>query len=213
VDAQNDMSKLNPPEAVELTKACPPVKIVFESDGEDHEVHFTHKPVGLVFKASKINQRLPLVVEATNAGTRQLGVQPGWVLKSVNGWDTSGKTYEQVTEFMAPRVQKLPFHEKFQNGLRMVFESNGEQHEVCFTHKPLGLALSPELPWIVRSTSDAAQELGVQKGWVLKSVFEDIISESGLSYQALAKLIASYINCLPDAKTKDAVVAEALLGA
>merc|ERR1719160_1549302 len=119
--------------------------MVFESNGKEHAVYFTCRPLGLIFCP-----KLPLVVEATSNATARLGVQAGWVLKSVDRSNISGMSYDQVLQLLAPLVErKLPVDANLQNGLEIVFESNGEERVVNFTKRPLGVTFNAELPLTV----------------------------------------------------------------
>jgi hypothetical protein len=171
------------------------MQMVFVSKGQEHSICFTHKPLGLIF-----NKKVPLVVEVTYANEtadKLLQVQPGWALRSINNANIEGMTYQQVIQLMAPSAEELPLDERLQKGLKIVFESNGEEHPVCFPSKPLGIQLSASLPLIVRVSSGAAEQLGVQTGWTVKSFFDLEIAKSGLTYAQVANVMAAYSKYLP----------------
>merc|ERR1719160_773419 len=92
------------------------------------------------------------------------------ILKSVNGVDVSTKNYYEVAQHMSPLLAKLPLEERLQNGIEIIFESEGREHAITFRQKPLGMAFQPQLPLIVHSLSDAAKELGILRGWKVKSI-------------------------------------------
>merc|ERR1719247_2957712 len=81
--------------------------------------------------------------------------------------------YSDIVETEVPQLDK-----NSTQGLKVVFESNGKQHPVLFSHKPVGLSFNPGLPLVVTNVSDAALNLGVQAGWEAKS-FDEFNIESG----------------------------------
>jgi hypothetical protein len=192
-----DEKMSNPPKAVTFPIApegpAPDkgVEMVFASEGTDHVVSFTRRPIGLIFNFS-------FVVEVANDANRKLGVQVGSVLKSIDGSDLSGMTRDQIEQLLVPVVEKLPLDEILQNGLRIVFESNGEQHAVSFTEKPIGVSFSRQLPLVVMATNDVAKELGVQEGWVVKSISDMTITGSDLTYAQVSQFLVAYVKYLPN---------------
>eukprot|EP00746_Dinoflagellata_sp_MGD_P076112 gnl/MRDRNA2_/MRDRNA2_30621_c0_seq1.p1 gnl/MRDRNA2_/MRDRNA2_30621_c0~~gnl/MRDRNA2_/MRDRNA2_30621_c0_seq1.p1 ORF type:complete len:291 (+),score=69.09 gnl/MRDRNA2_/MRDRNA2_30621_c0_seq1:94-966(+) len=150
------------------------LKVVFESEGVQHPVLFTQLPLGLIF-----HQKLPMVVDKTFDMAAQLGVQAGWVVKSVNDQDIddSDMTYDQVVELINKGKEKLPSNTE----LKVVFESNDEQHTIVFTEKPLGLTFKPELPLVVEEASEATKRMGVKEGWVVKRINNQDVSDCSMS--------------------------------
>lgn len=147
----------------------PHLKMVFWSNGEPHPVSFTQKPLGLTFRAGGESQSLPIVVNSSN----HLAVQPGWVLVSVNDKNISdsGMTYDQMVKNLQGLARDLPLDSNFMKELKVIFESNGEEHPVSFKQKPLGLRFRPGChPPVVDNVCGHAERLGVQPGWVMKSI-------------------------------------------
>lgn len=155
-------------------KANQGLKVVFESEGVQHPVLFTQLPLGLIF-----HQKLPMVVDKTFDMAARLGVQAGWVVKSVNDQDIdeSDMTYDQVVELINKGKQKLPSNTE----LKVVFESNDDQHTIVFTEKPLGLTFKPELPLVVEEASEATKRMGVKEGWVVKRINNQDVSDCSMS--------------------------------
>jgi hypothetical protein len=137
------------------------LEIGFESNGGQQSVSFVHRPLGLTFRPG-----FPLVVATTNHPS----VQPGWVVKSINGANISesAMTHLQVIQHINNLVQHLPLAMKKE--LKMIFESKGDEHPAVFRKKPLGLTFSQGRPLVVETVSGDAALQGVEVGWVLKSI-------------------------------------------
>lgn len=84
--------------------------------------------------------------------------------------------------------------------LKVVFESDGEHYPVFFTQLPLGLIFNPELPMVVDKTFDIAARLGVKVGWVVKSVNDQDIQESDMTYDQVVELIKKGKQQLPSSR-------------
>merc|ERR1739847_203099 len=78
----------------------------------------------------------------------------------------------------------------------MVFESNGKQHHVVFTEKPLGIILRPQLPVTVDHCVGFAKELGVEAGWLVKSINGQDISKSCTTLDQVLEVMGTAVSSL-----------------
>jgi hypothetical protein len=93
------MSPMSPP---------PQVKMIWETPGGESVTVFARRqPLGLNF-----NKELPIVVTAAKEGShgKELGIQPGWSLKSLEGTDVSARSkykFEDVSRLLQAAMGKL----------------------------------------------------------------------------------------------------------
>jgi hypothetical protein len=172
-------------------------KLVFhDKDGSEHTVHVEFQPLGLVFETS-----LPLIVARHKFDSygAALGIEVGWVLKEINGRDvTDVNSADQALELLSIELSELPFDDP-QHACTIVFDAFGKDETVRVRYKPLGLQFSIELPLKVASvTHDGCGELlGIQRGWIFKSINGVDLSSVNSLHQSLSSL-AHQINGLPD---------------
>jgi len=162
------------------------LKLVFQAKGKHHPVVFKCKPRCLTFSA-----KLPMVVELS----LDPPVKAGWVLKSVNDKDIQecGMTHSQVHDLLQTCTEKLVSKG---HSIPVVFESQSAEHRVVFRQRPLGLTLS-EPTLTVTSTSDIASSLGVERGWVVRKVFDQDVSDSGMTNNKVVSLMKVWEASLP----------------
>jgi len=93
--------------------ADPPLIDTASANGAPHEVTFKKKPFGIARYAPGSNGNGAVVMEVTQAsrypGDPQgqafvAGVQPGWVVKTVNGVDVTAVKFEDIMESMDDEV-------------------------------------------------------------------------------------------------------------
>mmetsp|Transcript_31104 Transcript_31104/g.56585 ORF Transcript_31104/g.56585 Transcript_31104/m.56585 type:complete len:134 (+) Transcript_31104:77-478(+) len=65
--------------------------ILFEMNGEEFEVQFKHRPIGLEFE-----NQLPIVVCKIRGHAEELGVKIGWTFKAIEGVPIAGKDFNTV---------------------------------------------------------------------------------------------------------------------
>lgn len=187
---QGSKQSVGPPPMKLEKKSNVGVEVIFESNGEEHPVTFTHKPLGMSF-----TQGLPLSVKNVSNEALRLGVQAGWVVKSFDGFNisTSGMTYVQVTQLMKQCTEGLPTSDSFKEGIKIAFELNGEQREVSFRQKPLGMTFMSQLPLTVKTSN----HLAVGEGWMVTSINDLNISQSAMGYDQVVQHLRALVQGLP----------------
>lgn len=164
------------------------LKLVFQAKGKHHPVVFKCKPRCLTFSA-----KLPMVVELS----LDPPVKAGWVLKSVNDKNIQecGMTHSQVHDLLQTCTEKLVSKG---HSIPVVFESQSAEHRVVFRQRPLGLTLSVEHRLTVTNTSHVASFLGVERGWVVRKVFDQDVTDSGMAYNKVVSLMKVWEASLPE---------------
>jgi len=77
--------------------------IVFTTpEGKDVLVTFVKGPIGITF-----NNKLPLKAEVVQGHARELGVQPGWLFKSIQGAPCAGKDFDSLQAELVSLSQDL----------------------------------------------------------------------------------------------------------
>jgi len=138
--------------------------LVFETRNGEQTVYATHKPLGLVFQKGRLPIKITNVIESHG---KDIGVQIGWILKSINDRDITGfGSFADVNHIMHEEICKLP------GGVALTWDvGNGKEKTVWAMKKPLGLVFDKVLP--IKITIDKfghGYDIGVRKGWILKRV-------------------------------------------
>jgi hypothetical protein len=138
--------------------------LVFETRTGLQTVYATHKPLGLVYQKS----RLPIkITNVTESHGKDIGVQVGWVLKSINNRELSGfGNFEDIYHIMHEEMCKLP------GGVAMTWDiGDRRERTVWAMKKPLGIVFDKSLPiTITTETPGHGYDIGIRKGWILKRV-------------------------------------------
>jgi hypothetical protein len=118
------------------------------------------KPLGIRFPA-----KFPLGVERDQDTTRDLGVQTGWTLKTINGSSITGITdyLEMNSKLKAEGIGLLE--------VPMTWGTGDGDKTVYAIRKPLGLKFPSELPLKISEENEGhGKEIGVLIGWELKNI-------------------------------------------
>jgi hypothetical protein len=138
--------------------------LVFQTRTGLQTVYATHKPLGLVYQKS----RLPIkITNVTESHGKDIGVQVGWVLKSINNRELSGfGNFEDIYHIMHEEMCKLP------GGVAMTWDiGDRRERTVWAMKKPLGIVFDKSLPiTITTETPGHGYDIGIRKGWILKRV-------------------------------------------
>ena len=122
-------------------------------------IWFTRKPVGFDF-----HNEAPITVDSVFPGSHaaELGVQKGWIVRSIQGEDMDGEDFKTKFEHFAAALTALP------GGTEVVFRlPDGSERAVLLRTKPVGFDFHPASPIVVDDVKPKSQaaELGIQKGW------------------------------------------------
>lgn len=203
----NGLSALpGPPSSGRLTG----VQVAFEVPGAaEKTLWFSRKPVGFDFHC-----HAPITVDKVIPGSHadELGVQKGWVVRGIHGWDMGRKSFEEKFEHLTSALQSLP------GGAEIVFQVPQEdrstartdlpvvgpsERKVVLTQKPVGFDFNVDhAPIMVDSVlpGSYAAELGIQKGWVIRRINgEDM---GGKDYVAHVHYLTSCLRSLPTKSSK-----------
>jgi hypothetical protein len=118
---------------------------------------------------------------------KDLGIQVGWILMSVNGNDVSkAKDFAEVRDILRKEVgeKTIPLEEwrrseldaETQNsmvagGVPLIWDTPDGERTVYATKKPLGVKFNAEFPLKVKREPEGhSKEIGIKKGWILKFV-------------------------------------------
>lgn len=86
---------------------APFVEMVFDVEGEEKSVQIFRRPLGAEF--SKRSHRPTKVSKVDNQSYAwRLGIESGWIVKSVAGEDTITKTFKQTQEMIKSALLSLP---------------------------------------------------------------------------------------------------------
>jgi len=154
------------------------VPLVWEtpSSGEV-TVYARKKPLGVQFKAE-----FPLRVKREPEGHgKEIGIEVGWILKTVNGIDVASKDnmeevneilYREVGEKTMP-VEELRRHslDPVPRGVPLIWDTPSGERTVYARKKPLGVQFKAEFPLKVKREPEGhGKNIGIEVGWILKSV-------------------------------------------
>lgn len=155
------------------------VALVWTTPSGERTTYATRKPLGVQFCAE-----FPLKIKREPEGhAKEIGIEVGWILKSVNGIDVTAMTdIKKVNEILYREVgeKTVPVEEwnqalteplRIPKGVPLVWGTpNGEQ-TVHASRKPLGVQFRAEFPLRVKREPEGhAREIGIKVGWILKSV-------------------------------------------
>lgn len=137
--------------------------------------HFTESPLGIVFKPYKSPLQVKLV--QPDGLAERLGVEPNWIVVSVDGEDVSHQDWRYVVMKIDSVARYLPRFERIRldlpECLELDFEVMGEMQTVSCYKVPLGLRLAPGPAGLLVefvAPDGHADQLGIQKGWTLQKV-------------------------------------------
>jgi predicted metalloprotease with PDZ domain len=175
--------------------------IEFDAGGESKSIEIKEAPLGISF-----DNKLPIVVKRCDpeSSGAKAGVQPGWLFKSIGGESLNGLDYLATMELLKTKVSPLPKPEGADvlppGCLVIEFETDAGVKKVGFTKKPFKMTFDQKVPVVVKSVDDGghAQELGVQKGWQIKSIGgKDVASKD---FKSVLQLLQSGSKGLPEAR-------------
>jgi hypothetical protein len=89
---------------------APFLEIVFEVDGEDtglSSIRIARRPLGAEFSKHSSGSAMVKKVQAQSYAS-ELGLQAGWIVKSVDGYDMSVNSFKQVQDIIQSSVSRLP---------------------------------------------------------------------------------------------------------
>jgi len=204
------------------------VPMVWDTPQGERTVYATQKPLGVQFR-----REFPLKVKHEPEGHgKELGVKVGWVLKSVNGVDVTGpgdyesvvrlhgkkqpcqRDISQVSEVLYKEVgvETTPFvgeskpGKKPPLGVPLVWDTQQGERTVYATKKPLGVRFHAEFPLKVKHEPVGhGKELGIEMGWILKSVNGTIVTGPS-GFDPVLRLHGRDASCPSDLKTVDEVL-------
>lgn len=133
-------------------------------DGISTGVNFRRRPLGMTFANTT-----PISVEKVKDGghAEELGVQPGWVFKSIAGRPVEGMSWDAVADALQGAAAPLegPVVVEF-------LDEDGVATSVNFVKRPLGLKFRSTIPVEVESVvpEGHADQLGVLQGWKFKKI-------------------------------------------
>jgi hypothetical protein len=162
----------------EATMARHGIPLVWLTPSGEKTVYATRKPLGVQFRAE-----FPLKVKREPEGHgKDIGIQLGWILKSVNGIDVTGMTniakvneilYKETGEKTVPEEEFVEHHhtQQMQKAVELVWETPIGEKIVYATKKPLGVKFLANFPLKVKREPEGhGKELGIQLGWILKRI-------------------------------------------
>jgi hypothetical protein len=86
-----------------------PVEIIFEASGIDRLVTISHRPLGAEFaQVSKSSQAARISKLQPHGYAAELGLRVGWIVKSVDGINVTGKTFKEIHDAVRTSVSRLP---------------------------------------------------------------------------------------------------------
>lgn len=87
----------------------PSLELIFEVADHDKKVQIPSKPLGVEFSKSK-TKKGPVKVSSVcpDGCARTLGIEIGWVIKSIDGEDVKDKKFKEIQELMRSRLAGLP---------------------------------------------------------------------------------------------------------
>eukprot|EP00746_Dinoflagellata_sp_MGD_P134453 gnl/MRDRNA2_/MRDRNA2_68303_c0_seq1.p1 gnl/MRDRNA2_/MRDRNA2_68303_c0~~gnl/MRDRNA2_/MRDRNA2_68303_c0_seq1.p1 ORF type:complete len:281 (+),score=64.80 gnl/MRDRNA2_/MRDRNA2_68303_c0_seq1:79-921(+) len=83
-------------------------------------------------------------------------------------------------------------------GLNLTFQTfNKDPQTLSFTKAPLGFTFGLELPLVVTGATDDAKQKGVQVGWTILRINDQVIADSGMTHDECFKLLKTETEKLP----------------
>lgn len=135
--------------------------LVWQTHRGEQTTYATKKPLSICF-----DRDLPLKVTEAEGHGKAIGISVGWILNAVNGIDViEFSSFDEVEAVLQREINKLP------GGIPLTWDTGMRDVTVWATMKPLSLKFDRVAP--IRITRDQVghgHDIGIQVGWVLKSV-------------------------------------------
>lgn len=167
------------------------IPVTFNTGASIKTVTISRKPLGMIF-----GKQQPLTVTSVRKGSHcdNLGVLPGWVVKSVDGQDISKMSVEDAADLALSKMQGLP---QSDGSVVLVFDANGAERTVVASRKPFGATLLKQAPLTISKVAPDghADKLRVKPGWTLKSVAGEDLTK--MDYESAAAAFEKAMNPLP----------------
>jgi hypothetical protein len=171
-------------QSLENAEKATRVKLEFTTPQGQKIVWATRHPLGVNFEKG----HLPMKVTSINRGSHaeELGIQKDWILHKIDDQLDVSKVldFKQGYDLVRKSTTRLNLSrtdsEKKIMWLKLVFLTEHGEHTEWATRGPLGLNFQKEhLPMTVTSVNRGshAEELGIKKDWILKSIDDTDVSE------------------------------------
>jgi hypothetical protein len=147
------------------------VPLTWDTPSGIKTVYATEKVLGLQFSPS-----LPVKISREQKGHgKDLGVEVGWSLRSVNGVDVTCKTsFREVMKILHREVGLKPApkpKDQEQRKVLLTWDTPHGEKIVLATEKILGLHFPSSLPiTISREQEGHGKDIGIEVGWTLKNI-------------------------------------------
>jgi hypothetical protein len=165
--------------------------LTWETGNGKKTVFATRKPLGLLFDKEK-----PIrVIQDREGHGFDLGVREGWILTSINYVDIQWMNFDEQNRLLHTEVGKLP------GSIPLTFATPPDgMKTVWASQKPLGLIFEKdELPITISAVREGhSKDIGVQVGWVLKSINYKDVSVLN-SFQEVDDILRAEVARLPRA--------------
>jgi hypothetical protein len=96
-----------PPLAIKIGSYSDVLDMVFEFGGEEKHIKICHRPFGVEFGKTQAGCAEVARVQHQSYA-EQLGVEVGWIVRSVDGEDVSNKQFDQIQRCVKNRFIHLP---------------------------------------------------------------------------------------------------------
>lgn len=166
------------------------IPVDFAVGGSTRTVVVCKKPLGMVFGKTQ-----PLTVTQVVKGSHcdELGVQVGWVCKTIAGQDISSMRVEDAADLAMSKMQSLP---QSSNSVTLVFDAQGSDKTVIVSRRPFGATVQQGPLKVLKVTENGhADKLRVQVGWTIKSIAGEDVSK--LDDAAATAAFQKAISALP----------------
>jgi hypothetical protein len=147
------------------------VPLTWDTPSGIKTVYATEKVLGLQFSPS-----LPVKISREQEGHgKDLGVEVGWSLRSVNGVDITCKTsFREVMKILHREVGLKPApkpKQPEQRKVQLTWDTPHGEKTVLATEKMFGLHFPSSLPiTISREQEGHGKDIGIEVGWTLKNI-------------------------------------------
>jgi hypothetical protein len=95
------------PEAFRKPEGCPFLELVFDVHDKERSIQILQRPLGAEFSKRRSGHTKISNVHADSYAL-DLGLEVGWVLKSIGGEDVSSKAFEEQQEAFRHGLEALP---------------------------------------------------------------------------------------------------------
>uniref|UniRef100_A0A7S1R8I0 Uncharacterized protein n=1 Tax=Alexandrium catenella TaxID=2925 RepID=A0A7S1R8I0_ALECA len=171
------------------------LEVVFEHKSFTKAIAFNRRPLGL-----SLGNSMPVTVTKVSGQAAQLGVEVGWLVKSVGGERVaeSRLPFNKVADALTAAALRLPYDES-PPSFPMVFRDLcGQSRRVIFEQNPTGVRFArTRLPLTVSGVGAYAESLGVQEGWTVTSVAGTDITGPSFTYDDVESLLRRCVAPLP----------------